>query len=70
MMKYKNKDGIELSYTQRGNAHTDLVKEVVGEVVTMLEEIDNPSPAPPRAHHRLKIREAINFLKINFDILF
>ena len=30
-MKYKNKDGISLNYTQRNNIHTDLVKEVLDE---------------------------------------
>jgi len=32
MKKYKNKDGIELNYTQRNNVHTDLVKEVISEI--------------------------------------
>ena len=35
-MKYKNKDGIELSYT--GNdLQSKLVKEVVGEAIKLLE---------------------------------
>ena len=35
-MKYKNKDGIELSYT--GNdVQTKLVKEVVSEAIKLLE---------------------------------
>ena len=36
-MKYKNKDGIELNYTQRNNVQTDLVKEVIDEAISMLE---------------------------------
>ncbi len=52
-MKYKNKDGIELSYT--GNDYGQkLVKEVVGEAIKLLE----------RNHSQL----TINFLKENFDI--
>ena len=35
-MKYQNKEGISLNYTQRHNNHTDLVKEVVSEAITML----------------------------------
>ena len=37
-MKYKNKDGIELNYTQRNDVHTDLVKEVVGEAVRICDD--------------------------------
>ena len=39
-MKYKNKDGIELNYTQKNDVHTDLVKEVVGEAVKLCSEYD------------------------------
>ena len=35
-MKYKNKDGIELSYTS-SDVHTNLVKEVVSEAIKLLE---------------------------------
>ena len=37
-MKYKNKDGIELNYTQRNDVHTDLVKEVVSEAVRICDD--------------------------------
>ena len=53
MSKYKNKDGIELSYT--GNdIQSKLVKEVVGEAIKLLEQ----------NHSQLTIK----FLKTNFDI--
>jgi hypothetical protein len=52
-MKYKNKNGISLNYT--GNdIHTKLVKEVIGEVIIMLEDY--------------KVADAIDFLKENFDL--
>ena len=35
-MKYKNKDGISLNYTSN-DTHTELVKEVVGETIKLLE---------------------------------
>ena len=53
MAKYKNKDGIELNCT--GNdIHTRLVKEVIGEAVSMLEDY--------------RVADAIDFLKENFDL--
>ena len=67
-MKYKNEDGIELSYTQRNNIHTELVKEVVDEAIGMLEDVSSPSNSPMRAHQRVKIQKTISFLKENFDI--
>ena len=67
-MKYKNEDGIELSYTQRNNTHTDLVKEVVDEAIGMLEEVSSPGNSPMRAHQRVKIQKTIGFLRENFDI--
>jgi len=52
-MKYKNKDGIELSYT--GNdIQSKLVKEVVGEAIKLLE------------HNHTQF--TINFLRENFNI--
>ena len=67
-MKYKNKNDIELNYTQRNNVHTDLVKEVVDEAIGMLEEVSAPGNSPMRAHQRVKIQKTIDFLKENFDI--
>ena len=66
-MKYKNKDGIELNYTQRNNVQTDLVKEVIDEAISMLEEVSSSGNSPMRAHQRVKIQETIGFLKENFD---
>ena len=53
-MKYKNKEGISLSYTNN-DIHTRLVKEVVREAITMLEDY--------------KVADTIKFLKENFDII-
>ena len=52
-MKYKNKNGISLNYSS-DDIHTKLVKEVIGETVSMLEDY--------------KVADAIDFLKENFDI--
>ena len=67
-MKYQNKDGISLNYTQRNNIHTDLVKEIISEAITMLEKVVEPSSMPIRAHQSLKIKDTITFLKENFDL--
>ena len=63
MSKYKNKDGIELSYT--GNdTHQILVKEVISEAIRIFED-----------YNRFDARSAewalsrgVNFLKDNFDL--
>ena len=52
-MKHKNKDGISLNYTG-SDIHTKLIKEVIGEVVLMLDDY--------------KVADAIDFLKENFDL--
>ena len=37
MSKYKNKDGIELSYAgQKDDSHTDLIKEVIREAINLI----------------------------------
>ena len=61
-MKYQNKDGIQLNYT--GNdVHTKLVKEVISEAITMLEDI------PGQDLQSLSgVGDTIEFLKENFDI--
>ena len=56
-MKYKNEDGIELSYTEN-DVQTKLVKEVVSEAIDILNDVDGSK----------RIKEAIYFLKVNFDI--
>ena len=63
-MKYKNKDGIELSYTNDNDTHQVLVKEVISEAINIFE-----------GYNRFDARSAewalsrgVNFLKENFDI--
>ena len=57
-MKYKNKDGISLNYTNN-DIHTNLVKEVISEAVNKLEDIGEDLTG---------INETIDFLKENFDL--
>ena len=63
MSKYKNKDGIELSYT--GNdSHKVLVREVISEAIRILNShnmFDSQSKS-------WAIDRGIDFLKTNFDI--
>ena len=62
-MKYKNKDGIELSYT--GNDfHQQLVKEVVSEAVRLLSVYDSSSTTSMN----MAIGNTKDFLKTNFNI--
>ena len=63
-MKYKNKDGIELSYTNDNDVHQVLVKEVVSEAIKIFEGYNRyDSRSAEWALHR-----GVNFLKDNFDI--
>ena len=63
MKKYKNKDGIELSYT--GNdMHTKLVKEVVGEAIRMCGKFNMWD----KASCQIALFNIKQFLKVNFDI--
>ena len=64
MMKYKNKDGIELSYTQTDNAHTDLVKEVIWEAVKILGMYDRSC----KISMGMAMSNCKKFLKENFDL--
>ena len=64
MSKYKNKDGIELSYTNNNDTHQILIKEVISEAIRIFED-----------YNRFDARSAewalsrgVNFLKENFDI--
>ena len=52
-LKYKNKNGISLNYTNN-DVHQQLVKEIIGEAVLMLEDY--------------KVADTIDFLKENFDL--
>ena len=60
-MKYQNKDGISLNYTQKNNVHTDLVKEVISEAIRMLRK--------DRQFPHVTCDKVSNFLKENFDIV-
>ena len=64
MNKYKNKDGIELNYTQRNNTHTDLVKEVIGEAIKILGMYDRSC----KISMGMAMSNTKKFLKTNFDI--
>ena len=64
MDKYKNKDGIELNYTQRNNTHTDLVKEVIGEAIKILGMYDRSC----KISMGMAMMNTKKFLKTNFDI--
>jgi hypothetical protein len=62
MSKYKNKDGMELSYTNDNDTHQILVKEVISEAIRIFED-----------YNRFDARSAewalsrgVNFLKENF----
>ena len=63
MAKYKNKDGIELSYTG-DDTHTRLVKEVISEAIKLCDQYN--------WHDEISMRFALSnikkFLKTNFNI--
>ena len=64
MGKYKNKDGIELSYTNDNDMHQVLVKEVISEAIKIISEYN-------RSDFRSaewSLHRGVNFLKDNFDI--
>ena len=62
---YTNKNGIELSYTQRDNTHTDLVKEVISEVIKMCDGCNHTD----EISMRIALGSIKQFLKENFDIV-
>jgi hypothetical protein len=64
-MKYKNKDGIELSFTG-DDSLTKLVKEVINQTIKILNRDDYTHEAQVLGLD--KTEEAIRFLKENFDI--
>jgi len=62
-MKYKNKDGIELSYT--GNdSHQQLVKEVIGEAIKILSMYDKNC----KISMGMAMNNTKKFLRSNFNI--
>ena len=63
-MKYKNKVGIELSYTNDNDVHQVLTKEVVSEAIKILttyNRFDGRSA-------EYALNRGVNFLKDNFDL--
>ena len=63
-MKYKNKDGIELSYTNNNDTHTKLVKEVVREAVKILGMYDRNC----KISMGYAMSNTRKFLKENFNL--
>ena len=63
MMKYKNKDGIELNYTSK-DTHTELVKEVVGEAIKILNMYDRNC----KISMNMAMGNCKKFLKENFNL--
>ena len=63
MNKYKNQDGVELSYTGM-DTHQVLVREVVGEAIRILSTYQINSPQSMG----WAIQECQEFLRVNFDI--
>ena len=62
-MKYKNKDGIELSYT--GNdVHQQLVKEVIEESIKILNMYDRSC----KISMGMAMSNTKKFLRSNFDL--
>ena len=63
MAKYKNNDGIELSFTNN-DSHTQLVKEVIEEAIKILGEYNKSDLRSAE----WSLHRGVNFLKDNFDI--
>ena len=64
MEKYKNKNGIELSYTNDNDVHQVLVKEVIGEAIKILGMYDRNC----KISMGMAMSNTKRFLKTNFDI--
>ena len=62
-MKYKNKDGIELSFTSNDTT-SELVKEGVGEAVKLLSFYDRNC----KISMNMAMGNCKKFLKENFDL--
>tara|TARA_Y100000593_G_C4287980_1_gene326605 strand:- start:671 stop:892 length:222 start_codon:yes stop_codon:yes gene_type:complete len=64
-MKYKNKDGIELSYDGHENdVHVKLVKEVIKEAIKLTRQYDKQCIKS----HKMALRNIRKFLIDNFSI--
>ena len=64
MEKYKNKNGIELSYTNDNDVHQVLVKEVIGEAIKILGMYDRNC----KISMGMAMVNTKKFLKTNFNI--
>ena len=63
-MKYKNKDGIELSYTNDNDIQSKLTREVIEEAIKVFMGYNRSDARSAEwALHR-----GVNFLKDNFDL--
>ena len=63
-MKYKNKDGTELSYTNDNDMHQVLVKEVIEESIKILNMYDRDC----KISMGMAMNNAKKFLRTNFNI--
>ena len=64
-MKYKNKDGIELSYEGHENdTHVNLVKEVISEACKLTKMYDKDCIKS----HKMALRNVRKFLEDNFNV--
>ena len=64
MEKYKNKNGIELSYTNDNDSHQVLVREVIQEAIKILGMYDRNC----KISMGMAMSNTKKFLKTNFDI--
>ena len=64
MEKYKNKDGIELSYTNDNDVHQVLAKEVISEAIKILNMYDRDC----KISMGMAMNNTKKFLRANFDI--
>ena len=63
-MKYKNKDGTELSYTNDNDMHQVLVKEVIEESIKILNMYDRDC----KISMGMAMNNTKKFLRANFNI--
>ena len=63
MVKYKDKQGIELNYTG-GDSHQVLVREVVREACKLIEMYDRSC----KISMNMAIQNCKKFLRVNFDL--
>ena len=64
MEKYKNKDGIELSYTNDNDIHQVLLKEVIREAIKMTKQYNMWD----KVSSQIALNNVRKFLEVNFDI--